>query len=139
MYNNTVSDNTNKKLIETSQRITFEEDANGALIGEMPDSFRITTIGAYHLKRWIGTFTYLDAMVFDTPILDQEINDQLTEDVNSLAIDVRYKRALTFKNYLATQWTALSNRPNYWDFIEAVNEASKSFESVKKAIDTNGR
>lgn len=130
---------TNKKLIETSQRITFEEDANGALIGEMPDSFRITTIGAYHLKRWIGTFTYLDAMVFDTPILDQEINDQLTEDVNSLAIDVRYKRALTFKNYLATQWTALSNRPNYWDFIEAVNEASKSFESVKKAIDTNGR
>lgn len=39
---------TNKKLVESSQRITFEEDLNGVLIGDMPDSFRITSVGAYH-------------------------------------------------------------------------------------------
>lgn len=45
----------NKKLIETSQRITFDENEAG-LHGKMPESFRISTIGAYHLKRWISEF-----------------------------------------------------------------------------------
>ncbi|MFW1950293.1 hypothetical protein ACG907_20685, partial [Acinetobacter bereziniae] len=37
---------TNKKLIEKSQIIKFEEDDNGVLSGDLPELFRITTIGA---------------------------------------------------------------------------------------------
>jgi hypothetical protein len=44
---------TNKRLIETTERVTFEEDLAG-LIGEIPDGFRATSVGAYHLRRWSG-------------------------------------------------------------------------------------
>lgn len=128
---------TNKKLIETSQRITFEEDISGVLIGEMPDSFRITTIGAYHLKRWLSVFTYFDAMLFDTPILDKSIRDELMENINSLAIDCRYVRAVKFRQYLIEVWGGLSQKPNYFDFDDVVGSDWKTFQVVKKAIDNN--
>ncbi|WP_444911908.1 hypothetical protein [Microbulbifer sp. PAAF003] len=127
---------TNKKLIETSQRITFEEDINGTLIGDMPNSFRITTIGAYHLKRWLGVFTYLDAMVFDTPIFDSSIREDLQNSVNSFAIDKRYERANLFKEYLKSCWAKFDNKPDFFDFEECLSTGETSFEGVKKAIST---
>ena len=62
----------NKKLLESPRRVTFDED-EGGLLGDMPEYFRISTIGAYHLLRWITEFSYLDAVSYDTPILDREI------------------------------------------------------------------
>lgn len=129
---------TNKKLIETSQRITFEEDINGLLIGEMPKSFRITSVGAYHLKRWLGEFTYIDAMVFDTPIFDEEVREGLLEDINSLAIDKRYKRALGFRRYLNDCWNRLPHQNiNYFNFSEVIDEGKLTFARVLRAIGRN--
>ena len=128
---------TNKKLIETSQRVTFEEDVNGTLIGEMPGSFRITSVGAYHLKRWLSVFSYLDAMVFDTPILDKDIREELMHDLNSLAIGYRYKRAVKFKEYLKKAWVDMGNKPNYFDFNTLIEDGNKTFRTVKRAIDSN--
>ncbi|MBS3667658.1 hypothetical protein [Vreelandella boliviensis] len=125
---------TNKKLVETSQRVTFEEDVSGTLVGEMPDSFRITTVGAYHLKRWISVFSYLDAMVFDTPILGKNVREELIHNVNSLAIDCRYERAVNFKNYLKGVWGDMPNKPSYFDFNELIEDGNQSFETVKRAI-----
>lgn len=129
---------TNKKLIETSQRVTFEEDVNGTLIGEMPGSFRITTVGAYHLKRWLSVFSYLDAMVFDTPILDKDIREKLIQDLNSLAIDSRYKRAINFREYLRKVWIDMANKPSYFDFDFLIEDGNQTFRTVKRAIDNNG-
>lgn len=128
---------TNKKLIETSQRVTFEEDINGTLIGDMPHSFRVTSIGAYHLKRWLSVFTYFDAMVFDTPILDKQIREHLTNNINSLAIDCRYERADQFRNYLQNIWKNVSTKPKYFDFEEFVRAGDDTFLSVKRAIEKN--
>lgn len=125
---------TNKKLVETSQRVTFEEDVSGTLIGAMPDSFRITTVGAYHLKRWISVFSYLDAMVFDTPILDKNVREELIDDLNSLAIDCRYERAIKFKGYLKGVWSDIPHKPSYFDFNEIVEDGKQSFKTVKRAI-----
>jgi GTPase SAR1 family protein len=128
---------TNKKLIETSQRVTFDEDENGTLIGEMPKSFRITTIGAYHLNRWIGVFTYFDAMVFDTPIFESDDRDKMMEHINSLTIAHRYERAEAFKSYLIRCWNSLDNTPTYFNFLQITRDNKFSFEKVKKVINNN--
>ena len=74
---------TNKRLIETVARVTFEEDLLG-IIGEMPDGFRVTSIGAYHIGRWLGDFAYLDAMVSDTPVFDTDTHDRMAASIESL-------------------------------------------------------
>lgn len=124
---------TNKKLIETSQRFTFEEDETG-LIGEMPTKFRTTSIGQYHLKRWISDFAYLDAMLFDTPIFNPEIVNSMRSSCESFNIDERYKRTAVFKEYLLTAWHKLANKPSYFDMNEALKMGASSFESVQRAI-----
>ncbi|PXF28643.1 hypothetical protein WH50_25220 [Pokkaliibacter plantistimulans] len=125
---------TNKKLIETTQRVTFEEDINGILTGSMPDAFRITSIGAYHLKKWIGAFTYIDAMVFDTPIFTMETKEALSKNINSLSIEDRYSRATIFRQYLKECWLQIPNKPSYFDFQEITKEGQRTFDSVLHAI-----
>ncbi|EMW3188993.1 TPA: hypothetical protein NPN45_001154 [Klebsiella quasipneumoniae subsp. quasipneumoniae] len=131
---NALRRSTNKKLIETSQRFTFEEDETG-LIGEMPNKFRTTSIGQYHLKRWISDFAYLDAMLFDTPIFNPEIVSSMRSSCESFNIEDRYKRALAFKTYLKSVWNRLINKPSYFDMIESLKMGDSSFESVKRVVD----
>ncbi|EAQ96887.1 hypothetical protein [Congregibacter litoralis] len=128
-------DCTNKKLIETSQRVTFEEDINGVLVGKIPDSFRVTSIGAYHLKRWMSVFTYFDAMVFDTPILDKDAREKLSEDLNSFNINARYCRAVAFKSYLMDVWDNMANKPHFFDFNQYCDAGENTFFAVKRAIE----
>jgi len=127
---------TNKKLIETSQRFTFDEDETG-LIGDMPNKFRTTSIGQYHLKRWISDFAYLDAMLFDTPIFNPEVVNDMRASCESFAIEERYKRAMAFKTYLTSVWSKLIHKPSYFDLLESLKMGDSSFESVKRAIDSN--
>ncbi len=129
---------TNRKLIETSQRITFEEDQNGILIGAMPSMFRVTSIGAYHLLRWINVFTYLDAMVFDTPVFDEAFRIDVSADINSLGIKDRYHRATCFRRYLIECWENLPNKPTYFNFIDLLDDGNSTFESVDRVIQRNG-
>lgn len=125
---------TNRKLIETSQRITFDEDDKGLLIGDMPDNFRITTIGAYHLKKWVGSFTYLDAMVFDTPIFNDLINESLVTHLESLSINDRLERALSFKQYLQDLWRNYPHKPEYFDLSNNFEDSVNTFERVIRAV-----
>lgn len=94
---------TNKKLIETTERITFDEGLQG-LVGDMPLAFRATTNGAYHVQRWAPSFSYLDAMLFDTPILDDKLRNELTPKITSFDIRERYHRSVKFDNYLMESW-----------------------------------
>ena len=43
---------TNRRLIESSERVTFEEDESLDLIGDIPFAFRLTSIGVYHINNW---------------------------------------------------------------------------------------
>ncbi|MDR0251422.1 MAG: ATP-binding protein [Burkholderiales bacterium] len=126
---------TNKKLIETTERLTFNEGLQG-LIGDLPLSFRVTTIGAYHIKRWAPSFPYMDAMVFDTPILNEDVRNIFLEKANSFDIKDRYKRTKAFDEYLKKSWDAIENPPSYfnWPTIRAMGE--ESFASVKKHIES---
>lgn len=126
---------TNKKLIEASQRVTFDEDVTGDLIGDMPTSFRVTSIGLYHLRKWIGVFAYLDAMLFDTPIFDSDCRSAMLPNINSLSITHRFERTVLFKDYLLSTWDSIIQKPIYFNFSECVNECTRTFDTVKNVVD----
>ncbi|MDR3055990.1 MAG: AAA family ATPase [Zoogloeaceae bacterium] len=124
---------TNKKLIEGTERITFDEGLQG-LMGDMPLAFRATTIGSYHVTRWVPTFAYMDAMLFDTPILDNDVRTDLVSKISSFEISERLRRTTIFRKYLDRSWDEISNPPLYfsWDNLRQLGEAS--FNSVQKFV-----
>jgi GTPase SAR1 family protein len=124
---------TNKRLLETTERITFEEDLLG-LVGDMPEGFRATSIGVYHLRRWAGTFAYVDAMITDTSIFDTAVYDAILKDLDSYDIGHRYNRAVLFRNYLTETWTASGLRPTYFDWMTSVRAGAQTFDSVSAAV-----
>jgi len=114
---------TNKRLIETTERITFEEDVTG-LVGAMPHGFRVTTVGAYQLRRWLGTFAYLDAVLFDTPIFDEQATAAISRNLESFGIQHRLERTTAFRNYLSTAWT-------HQVFVPLISIGRMLFEKVR--------
>jgi hypothetical protein len=62
------------------------------------DRLRITTLGAYHVNVLLRSFIYLDAMVIDTPIIDDHFRKQI-QDV--WPIKQRLDRGYAFVSYLA--------------------------------------
>ncbi|MFQ5681911.1 MAG: hypothetical protein ACE5HC_01440 [Candidatus Binatia bacterium] len=124
---------TNKRLIETTERITFAEDVTG-LIGDMPAAFRITTVGVYHLLKWAPSFAYLDAMVFDTPIFDEAVLDELAKEAASFEIGKRYLRAKAFLTYLNTVWHKSGLGAPYFSWSGLVPAGEAEFESVERVI-----
>jgi GTPase SAR1 family protein len=125
---------TNKKLIETTERITFDEGLQG-LVGEMPLAFRVSTVGAYHIHRWAPTFAYLDAMLFDTPIFDEGTRDALRKNISSFDIRERYARTTHFREYLDHSWREFKHSPIYFDWPTMANSEIGSFDSVKRFLD----
>jgi GTPase SAR1 family protein len=121
---------TNKKLIEASERITFEEDITG-LIGQMPDSFRVTATGIYHIQYWSADFAYLDAMLFDTPIFDREVRQEIAGAIRNTDLSVRFNRAGKFRDYLTAIWRNSNIKSEYYSWEESVSLCSGSFEKVQ--------
>jgi hypothetical protein len=66
--------------------------------------YRITTIGAYTCQRLLAKFVYHDAVIVDTPIVDDEAAREIVESAD---IERRLDRAETFRRYLDAQWSAV--------------------------------
>ncbi len=130
---------TNKKLIETSQRVTFEETTGVELLGDLPESFRITTVGAYHLTRWCGTFAYIDAMAFDTPIFDSELRKLCSFEYESFDIAHRYQRSINFKHYLNETWGLAGVSVPYFNWNTVRDQSQSTFDSVESFIKSGVR
>ena len=120
---------TNKKLIESTERITFEEDMTG-LIGSMPEAFRVTTTGLYHVLYWSANFSYIDAMVLDTPIFDKESRENILSLIKNTDLAKRYERSIIFRNYMNNCWRQSSINVPYFSWPEMVTGCKESFEKV---------
>ena len=68
--------------------------------------YRITTIGSYYYQKLVGKFTYVDAMVVDTPIVDRSVRENIGDEVY---ISRRLDRAETFRRYLDSQWAYIES------------------------------
>lgn len=127
----------NKKLIEGPDRITFEEDEDG-VYGVIPTAFKLSTVGAYHLRVWLASFSYLDAVCVDTPIFDAAVTDQLRPSIRSHSLAERYGRAVRFRDYLGAVWTTLGATPSYFDWEASAAAAQSTFTPVASALAKRG-
>jgi len=90
-----------KRLIETEARKILQ-------VGDdHPQMIRATPVGVYHATMLIRQFSYVDAMIIDTPILDEGFRSKIVDEEN---IADRLRRARIFCQYLTMQWSSLGNR-----------------------------
>lgn len=120
-----------KRLIETPhaqfREIPVPDDIN-------PETyyFRATSVGIYHVKFWIGSFSFLDATSTDTPIFEEALRDDVTKLASSFKIGDRYKKTCVFRDYLENQWHLANFDVTYYDFAEHLKSQKPSFESVSR-------
>jgi hypothetical protein len=83
------------------------------------EKIRITTVGAYTLQHLPGMFTYCDAVIVDTPILDAETRIH-TNDAHTLAD--RLSRVELFRQYIGGCWesSGLSDTGWSWPAVSQV-------------------
>ena len=123
----------NKKLLEKENKLTFIEDSSAKVESS---KYRVTSVGLYHVKIWIGEFAYLDAMLFDTPILNEDIKADMRKHVHAVTMYDRYMRATKFKEYLTRCWNNISKKPPYFDFLSVLESQNNTFDRVKNYIRT---
>lgn len=83
-----------------------------------PESYRITTAGAYTFKELPKEFSYLDAMVIDTPIVDAAYRRQI---VHVSDIGQRLDRMDIFIKYLEERYLPLTSRSVVFDWPSISN------------------
>lgn len=114
-----------KKLIETSARGT---PISGKIL---PKAVRATTVGLYHLNRLCNLFSYIDAIIIDTPIFDRDIREKIL-DVH--VIEKRIERAKIFIDYLDKAWKLLPNENTFFNWENNSNELKKSISYIEKKL-----
>lgn len=127
-----------KRMIETPYS-HHREIPVGPRDGPIAHHYRATTIGAYHIRFWIGNFSFLDAVSTDTPVFDEVVRVAISRDASSFDISARFRKTKQFKTYLETQWHNANFLCSYFDFMAVLKEQEPSFVAVEKAIDKLSR
>ena len=114
------------QLIEATERgASFDGES-------LPSMFRITPKGAYLVEEMIGRFVYVDAMIVDTPIIDDEVRAKISDEEN---IYSRLNRAKIFVDYLDDVWSHISNKPSIFDWSLFAIRLKKDIEHITSRID----
>jgi hypothetical protein len=115
-----------KRLFETSQKGDLINQNNSEL------NIRITNLAVYHLRFLINSFTYVDAMIVDTPIFDDQFRKLIK---NAISINDRLERCEIFAKYLDTQWdkSSLSTSLFDWGMISA--QLREDIDRIKVRIE----
>jgi hypothetical protein len=90
--------------------------------------YRITTVGAYTYKRLLTRFVYIDAMVVDTPIVDDEAAADI---VDSVDIRSRLSRGEHFLDYLDGQWEPLADKDVPFSWPEVSAELAANIKMIR--------
>lgn len=122
-----------RRLIETPHGHYREIDVSDSLL---PDEyyFRATSVGIYHIRYWIGAFSFLDATCTDTPIFNSETRSRVFARAASTDIRDRYDKASQFANYLEATWHEANFDINYYDFPAVLFAQRDSFISVERFL-----
>lgn len=123
-----------KRLIETAHGHYRELVVDDV---ESPDAlhFRATSIGIYHIRYWVGGFSFLDATSTDTPIFDEAIRGIVFNNANSLDIKHRFERATSFRSYLEAKWHDANFHMNYYDLPSIFTGQDEGFASVERVVE----
>ncbi len=114
-----------RKLFETSQKGDQLDVQNSHL------QIRVTNSGVYHLRFLIQSFTYVDSIIVDTPILSESFKGKL---LNESKIEKRLERAIIFKNYLDEQWKLSNIISNYFSWEGYSTELNEHIYGIKARV-----
>ena len=118
-----------QKLVETEYKDFVRERSDF-----QPHRYRITTIGSYYYQKLIGKFTYVDAVVVDTPIVASEWRDKFWDVVN---IHERLARAESFRKYLDSQWVNLESTSDVFNWRPMSSMLFSEIENIKLRVERN--
>lgn len=99
----------------------YEEDS-------LPTRVRILPAGAFTVLRLACMFTYIDAIIVDTPITLNEFREKIH---NVQSIEDRVSRVGIFLDYLDHSWSQLSN--TYFDWKEYSGSIRREMYNVQYA------
>ncbi len=117
------------RLVETSDRVRPVGQAFGG------GAIRLTTLGAYHLLRLPEMFTYLDAIMIDTPILDDAVEASLAMD--NPRIRARLRNVEAFIGYLGKAWSTLApSIETVFDWKQLGRRAGEEVAQIRAHIGT---
>lgn len=117
-----------KRLLEARPASQRDSDA--------VDRLRVTTVGAYVVKRLVLTFTYIDAMIVDTPIVDSGFASALQDE---RSIRERLERCEQFLNYLDSQWAVLAAHDAVVDWPLVSSSLRKEIARIARRVEGNQR
>lgn len=98
--------------------------------------FRITTIGSYYYQKLVGVFTYVDAMIVDTPIVDRAVRERIGDEVNILR---RLERAEEFRRYLDSQWTNIEMAAEVFNWRRLSSQLNAEINYIKGRLQVAGQ
>ena len=114
------------KLVETQTK----RAPSGAL--ESQDLYyRITTIGSYYYQKLVGMFTYVDAMVVDTPVVDRAVRERIGDEGTILG---RLDRAEEFRQYLDSQWRNIESAVEVFNWRHLSSKLNSEISFIKSRL-----
>lgn len=122
------------KLIETPHA-HFREVPVNEDVSNFEFNYRSTSVGLYHIRHWCGSFSFLDAVSTDTPVLSESDRKTIFALASSFNIEDRFRKATTFRAYLEDCWNASGFAVNYYDFRAVTEGNSKDFETIERLVD----
>jgi len=96
--------------------------------GSPHEFVRIATTGGYYLRTLARMFSYVDAMVIDTPIVEESYRERIQ---NVEEIDERLGRAVIFVEYLDRQWAPIAERQHALDWPEISSEIVADIRTIR--------
>lgn len=108
-----------KRLVEVNPRLNTEAQ---------PRYCRITTVGAYATRKLPTLFQYLDAVIVDTPIIEEEARGKIRD---CKTIFERLDRAEIFTAYLDRQWAPLEGKGLAFDWQVLSKDAKEHFMRIR--------
>ena len=94
---------------------------------------RITSVGAYYVKRLINMFAYVDAMVVDTPITNSDWRTRVTQ---VYGIKERLSRADVFIEYLDSCWQKGNVDTNIYDWSITSSQIRRDIQYINGKAST---
>jgi hypothetical protein len=94
--------------------------------------YRITTVGAYTTRVLLAYFAYVDAVLVDTPIVDDQYRSMIS-DVHTLP--ERVSRSEYFRLYLDRQWSKINDTGLPWRWSETSERLAADIHAVGRRAD----
>ena len=97
----------------------------------MPPALRATNVGIYHVRRLCCLFTYIDAMIVDTPVLDPDTRSRIRDARN---IEDRLKMGEIFRQYLDARWLELKDAGTEFSWERVSQEVKDDIIFIRSRV-----